>query len=266
MSPATETQDIFEFGGSERRPSRGATAEKWLSLIGGGALLSYGLTRRDWPGAALASAGGYFVYRGATVRAAPQAVRVERAITINRPVQEVFSFWRRLENLPRFMSHLQAVERRDERTSRWIAQAPAGRTVTWDAETTDVRENELIAWRTVPDSDVEHFGQVSFRPAPGNRGTEVKVVLEYRPPLGRAGRLLALLFGEEPEQQIREDLRHLKQILEAGEVPTTKGQPSGRRSLVGRQFQKREEPVRPVVAKPARRIQPLAREERVQQS
>jgi len=126
------------------------------------------------------------------------------------------------------MDHLKSVTVNDNVHSHWVANAPAGTSVEWDAVIINERENKLIAWRSVEDADIGNAGSVHFTPAPGGRGTEVKVVLEYDPPAGKAGAIIARLFGEEPDQQVREDLRHFKEIMEAGEIPTTEGQPSGR--------------------------------------
>lgn len=150
-------------------------------------------------------------------------VRVERAITINRPIEQVYGFWRSFENFPRFMAHLQSVEKLDERRSRWRATAPAGTSVAWDAETTEEVENERLAWRSVEGSDVHTAGTVRFDRAPGARGTEVRVSLEYTPPGGALGRAVAWLFGEEPGQQVSDDLRRFKQIMETGEVVLSEG-------------------------------------------
>ena len=143
-------------------------------------------------------------------------VSVERAITITRPIEEVFAFWKGYANLPRFMRHLTSVETLGENHTRWTATGPAGVAVSWDAETTVERENEWIAWRSLDNADLCHHGSVRFRQAPGNRGTEVHVHLQYRPPAGRLGRGIAWLFGEEPGQQIKEDLRRLKQLARNG--------------------------------------------------
>jgi len=148
----------------------------------------------------------------------PSVLRVRRSVTIGKPVAEVYAFWRNFSNLPRFMRHLESVEELDERRSHWVARGPAGTSVEWDAEVTEVRENELIAWRSLEESDVQNAGVVRFRPAPGGRGTEVRVELEYKPPLGKLGSKIAMLWREEPRQQVADDLRHLKQVLEVGEV------------------------------------------------
>jgi uncharacterized membrane protein len=142
---------------------------------------------------------------------------VTKAITINRPPEEVYRFWRNFENLPNFTAHLEAVEVKNG-VSLWRARAPAGVSVEWEAEVTLDRPNEAIAWRSIDSSTVPNQGLVTFRPAPRNRGTEVKVELSYRPPAGVVGVTLAKLFGEEPGQQIEGDLRRLKQVLETGEV------------------------------------------------
>jgi uncharacterized membrane protein len=159
-------------------------------------------------------AGGIPGLRAKTSR----GVDVVEAITINRPRHEVYAFWHNFENFPRFMAHLESVQRIDEQRSHWKARAPAGAAVEWDAEITEDRPNELIAWRSLPDSQVPNSGQVRFRDAPGNRGTEVIVELKYQPPGGKIGALIAKLFGEEPGQQVKGDLRRLKQVMEIGEI------------------------------------------------
>ena len=155
------------------------------------------------------------------------AIAVRRAVTINRPLPDVYGFWRRLENLPRFMAHLESVTETGDGVSHWVAKAPGG-TVEWDAELVEEREGELLAWRSKPDTAIPNAGEVRFGQAPTGRGTEVHVALTYEPPAGAAGAAFAKLLGEEPDQQVREDLRRFKQVMEAGEVPTTEGQPSGR--------------------------------------
>ena len=150
-------------------------------------------------------------------------VQVERAVTINKPVSEVYRFWRQFENFPRFMRHLERVESIDGRRSRWRAKGPAGMRVEWEAEILQDREDEWIAWRSIEGSEIENSGSVRFSPAPGARGTEVRVQLQYAPPAGAVGRLIAKLFGEEPEQQIHDDLRRFKQLMETGEIPISDG-------------------------------------------
>jgi uncharacterized membrane protein len=154
-------------------------------------------------------------------------VSVTKSITIKRSPETVYRFWRQLENLPRFMYHLREVRPLGDRRSHWVAAAPAGAQVEWDAEIVDERPNEMIAWRSLPDSDIRNEGSVRFRPAPADRGTEVQVQLQYQAPGGKAGALVASLFGEEPTQQIRDDLRRLKQVLETGEIVLSDGSLEG---------------------------------------
>jgi len=147
-----------------------------------------------------------------------QAIHVKQAVTIKRPRSEVYEFWHNFANLPRFMAHLESVEVIDDRRSHWKARAPAGSAVEWDAEIVEERPNELIVWRSLPEAGVPNSGSVQFRDAPGNRGTEVLVELRYQPPGGKLSALIAKLFGEEPEQQVKGDLRRFKQVMEVGEI------------------------------------------------
>jgi uncharacterized membrane protein len=146
-----------------------------------------------------------------------EGIRVEQSVTIERPREEVFAFWRNFENLPRFMDHLEAVHVLDNRRSRWVAKGPAGTRVEWDAEIHNEISNELIAWRSLPGSEVDHAGSVHFSPL-HDGGTQVRVILRYDPPAGKLGAGVARLFGEEPSIQVAEDLRRFKQVMEAGEV------------------------------------------------
>ncbi|WP_329083448.1 MULTISPECIES: SRPBCC family protein [unclassified Streptosporangium] len=152
------------------------------------------------------------------------------AITINRPRQEVYRYWHDFENLPRFMTHLESVEMTGDGHSHWKARGPV-KTVEWDAEIVDDRSDELIAWRSMPGALVGNSGSVRFSDAPGGRGTEVRVNLAYAPPGGRAGLAFARLLGEHPEQQVRDDLRRFKQVVETGEVVRSEGSPEGTRAL-----------------------------------
>jgi len=144
-----------------------------------------------------------------------EGIRVEQSVTIDRPVEDLFRFWRNLENLPRFMDHLESVTVLSSQQSHWIAKGPVGSKVEWDAEVYNEIEDELIAWRSLPGSDVDHAGSVHFIPI-GESSTGVRVVLRYEPPAGRLGAAIAGLFGEEPSRQVADDLRRLKQVMEAG--------------------------------------------------
>ena len=147
------------------------------------------------------------------------AIEVKQAITINRSPEDLYHFWRDFQNLPRFMNHVESVRvTSGGRRSHWTVKAPAGKTVEWDAEIVEDRRNELIAWRSLEGADVPNSGSVRFAPAPGGRGAEVHVELRYDPPGGALGSTIAKLFGEEPAQQAWDDLRALKQVMEAGEI------------------------------------------------
>lgn len=156
------------------------------------------------------------------------AIHVERSIIINRPADELYRFWRDFSNLPKILHHLQDVVIIDDRRSRWMTRAPAGSTVEWEAEIINEVENELIAWQSSGDTSVPNAGSVRFVPADQGRATEVKVTLNYDPPAGKFGDAIAKLFGESPDQQVRDDLRKFKQLMEAGEIATIEGQPRGR--------------------------------------
>ena len=222
-----------------RKPDETITVsdpERWGTLIGGGALVLLGLRQGSLRGALTALAGGGLVYRGVTAQTGiqdtlgmNQSIKVEKTLTIsNKSPEELYRFWRDFENLPRFMKHLKHVSVVNDKRSHWIATAPMGASVEWDAEIINEQENRLIAWASVEGADVDNSGFVRFQPALGGRGTEVKVVIEYNPPGGAVTAAIAKLFGEEPKQQIGDDLRRFKMLMEAGEIATTEGQPSGR--------------------------------------
>jgi uncharacterized membrane protein len=224
--------------------------ERWISGLAGAALVARGLNQRSLGSLALAAVGGSLLYRGATGHchlydrlglntaggrasaakwspAVHSGILVTRAVTIDRPIEDVFSFWRNLENLPRFMRHLESVKQTDATHSHWVARGPMGSAIEWDAEIFNEKPNELIAWRSVEGSEVDHAGSVRFQKAPADRGTEVHVSLNYEPPGGRIGASIAWLFREEPRAQIEDDLRRFKQVMETGEIATTAGQPKG---------------------------------------
>lgn len=223
--------------------------ERWVSTILGSSLAAYGLKTRSRGGLALAVLGGAMVVRGATghcpvygalgVSTADEngdrvsvpygkGVRVEKSVTINAAPSEVYAFWRNFENLPRFMHNLESVAVQDDKRSHWVAKGPAGMTVDWDAEIINEIPNELIGWRSIEGSQIDNAGSVHFTEASGGRGTELRVVLRYDPPAGKVGATISKLLGEDPEANVREDLRRLKMLLETGEIATTKGQSSGR--------------------------------------
>ena len=145
-------------------------------------------------------------------------IRTKRSVTIGKPVNEVYEFWHNFENLPRFMRHLESVRVITPSRSHWKAKAPAGKTVEWEAETIEDVPNEKISWRSVEGSDVYNAGTVTFAKAPRGMGTEVRVEMEYDPPFGKLGSKIAMIWREEPGQQIQDDLRHFKQVMEIGEI------------------------------------------------
>ena len=218
--------------------------ERGISVATGIALLAYTLSRRPKLSLPLGLDASYMIYRGATGHCVfyqmlginrtevngHEGIRVERAVTVNRPRAELYQMWRDFENLPRFMQHLESVQvdETDGGRSHWVAKAPLGKSIEWDAEVIEERENELLVWKSLPGSLVESMGRVEFTDAPAGRGTIVRVSMEYNPPAGSMGAAFAKLLREEPGLQIKNDLRHFKQIMEAGEIPTVDGQPSGR--------------------------------------
>jgi uncharacterized membrane protein len=201
-------------------------------LVGAGALIIYGLSRRSKSGTALATAGSVLAFKAAKSR--PSTSNSAKAtFLVNASPQEAYELWRNLENLPRFMSHLKSVRVLDDRRSEWVARGPLDREIRWHAEITEDRSNERISWRTVPGSDIENGGVVEFRPDPQNRGTFVTAHLQYGLPGGPVATGLAAAFGKHPEFMLREDLRRFKALLEAGETPTTAGQTHGPRGIHG---------------------------------
>lgn len=235
---------------------------RWASLAAGSSLVLYGLKRRDPGGIGLAALGSAFVYWGATGHcdllqalgintvsrgkdkgtganvSVPYelGIRVDREIRINKPVQELFRFWRNLENLPRFMDHLQAVRVLDDRRSRWTARGPAGIKVEWDAEIINEVPDRLIGWRSLPGSMVDNGGSVHFDPTPDGFSTDVKISLQYNPPAGSLGAAIARLFGEDPRRTIQEDLQRFKELLETGNVMTKPARKQRSEPVAGRQW------------------------------
>ena len=224
--------------------------ERLVSASAGMILIAQGLGRRDLVGLLIAGVGGALAYRGATGHCSAyaaagintshdssqtgqadqdRAIRISQSLLINKSPGELYTYWRNFENLPTIMRHLKSVRVLPDGRSHWVAKAPmiAGGEVEWDAEVTADEPNSRIAWRSLPDGDVEHRGEIKFVKAAGDRGTNVKVVLEYYPPAGQLGRWVAKLFGEEPEQQIHDDLQNFKRVMEIGEVLTIIGQPHG---------------------------------------
>jgi uncharacterized membrane protein len=235
------------------RPINISENERLISGLGGAALALYGLRRSGLKGLLLAIVGGGLIYRGVTGHSDFYAalgvstskrkgrrasvkhgagIKVEKSVTINKSAEEMFRFWRNFENLPSFMNHLESVRVIDPNRSHW-SLAAAGMTIEWDAEIITEEPNELIGWRSLEGARIPNAGSVRFEKAPNGRGTLVKISLEYSPPAGKLGALIAKLFGEEPERQVEEDLRRFKQLMETGDSASVTGQTSGRRAATG---------------------------------
>ncbi len=214
---AGDVMDLALLGGALRRggPGRGRTVAATAAVAG--------ITALDLVAARRSSDG-----RSSNGRSSSKGdLELKAAITIAKTPQEVYDFWRGLERLPSFMWHLEQVEWTGEGRTRWTAKAPLGRSVSWEAELVEDVRGEVIAWRSLPGADVDNSGSVRFTPAPAGRGTELRVHLRYAVPGGRLGATVARLLGEEPHQQVEDDLRRCKQVLETGEVVRSDGSPEG---------------------------------------
>lgn len=212
--------------------------ERWVSMGAGTAMALYGLSRRRPSGWVLAGLGALLVRRGFTghcdtyqmfglntagtrqdtrqALGGSAGVIVEESVTINRPITELYRFWRNLENLPRFMTHLESVERITDTLSRWRAKGPAGTTLEWNAEIINEVPDKVIGWRSIEGSDVVSAGSVNFDVA-GSGRTTVRVRLQYSPPGGKMGDKLARLMGADAATEIRSDLERFKQLVESNQ-------------------------------------------------
>lgn len=215
-------------------------AERWGSIAGGAALATIGLVRRGLGGWLMAGLGAALLQRGFTghcnvyqalglntagtgddTRSAlggSAGVNVREIVVINRPIEELYRFWRNLENLPRFMEHLESVERLTDTISRWRAKGPAGTVLEWNAEINNEVANKVIGWRSLEGADVVSAGSVNFEPMRDGSGTRVTVRLQYSPPAGKVGAAIASLFGRDAATEIRQDLQRFKQLVEVGEL------------------------------------------------
>ena len=240
MAVATMDRERWTEAETPRRSHSNVTGvERWVSMVAGGALAAYALKRRSRQGGAAALAGAALLYRGATGHCALKqaiagrtgtdyaadrgsdtrtqlggaaGIHVEESITIDRPVTEVYRFWRNLENLPRFMEHLETVAEREGGISHWVARGPAGTRVEWDARIINDIPNRVIAWQSLEGSMISTAGSVNFESTA--RGTLVRVHFQYNPPAGKLGAAVARLLGEEPGIQVQEDLRRFKEVME----------------------------------------------------
>jgi uncharacterized membrane protein len=233
----------------QNRGSNLATGERILSALGGAAIAYYGFKKPGPAGLLLGLAGGALIFKGATglypikqaigretAHRARKGVEITQSLTINKPRHELYQFWRQLENLPRFMQYLEEVKQTGDRRSHWAARIPKDLlfkkklgTIEWDADIVQEEENVRIAWRSLPGSDLQNAGEVYFTDAPANRGTVVRATIAYQPPAGAVGKLAAKLLNPAFATLVRQDLRRFKRLMEAGEIPTIIGQPSGRK-------------------------------------
>jgi uncharacterized membrane protein len=201
------------------------------SVLGGMALAIYGISRRSWKGIGLAAGGAYVAYGAVAGNLKPEQRQIRIAFTINRPPEEVYNFVRDRQNWPRFIQGPQ-LQSQDGKFLSVTWGKRMGFRGACEAEITDEQPGEFIAWSSRPGS-VDHRGVLHFQPSPGDRGTEISIAMEFRTSAAPINRAWASLQSTDPEQQIRESLRHVKQLLEAGEIPTTIGQSSGRRGIKG---------------------------------
>jgi uncharacterized membrane protein len=221
--------------------------QRWLSGIGGALFLWHGLKQKGinrWP---LLIGGAGLLYLGISARnilqripaiqnlpgvgemvSGPPQLRIRRSLTISRPAAELYSYWRNLGNLPAFMHHIKSVEETEGGRSHWVVRVLRDRELEWDAQITVERPNEMIGWETLPEADIHNRGYVKFIETP--HGTEVSVSLEYTPPGAALGRLAGRAVKFIAAHQIKEEIRNFKRLMEAGELPTTKGQPAARES------------------------------------
>ena len=225
------------------------STERWVSGLGGTFLIAAGLRRGSFPGLGMALLGGGLVYRAVTGQcqayqmlgidtsdhrsgeAAEHSAsgrEIKHSVTIERSADDLYQFWRNIENAPRFMLDVDSVQRTDDRTSHWVTKGPLGSTLEWDSQLIHDAPGQLIGWETLPGSDIVQTGSVRFTPATGGRGTVVTLEIHYEPPAGVVGLTVARLLGKNPDHNAREDLRRFKQLMEAGELATVDGQPSGR--------------------------------------
>jgi uncharacterized membrane protein len=219
MNDTPLTQDVIDGGEAEDKDGLFAKAAKH-PFVTGGAIIA---------GAGLAYAAVKTIQSAADSIA--REVHIETSITINKSPEELYTFWRDLQNLPLFMTNLESVTGLDERRSHWVAKGIGNARVEWDAEIYNEEANELIAWRSLENADVVNAGSVRFQKGPTGHGSYVRVAMNYNPPAGKLGATIAQLLGGEPAQLIKQDLRRLKQIMEAGEVATIDGQTSGRAQI-----------------------------------
>jgi uncharacterized membrane protein len=220
------------------------SAQRWGAVIGGAALAVYGIQRRSAVGFALVACGGTIALLAGTQKKANEKPAARASLLVNCSREEAFRFWRDFQNLPRFMNRLESVRILDDRRSRWTVIGPAGKQISWDAEITDERENEFLEWQSLPGSDVQVSGRVQFQDAPADRGVMISVNMEFSSVPGISDSLTKF-FKKGAGFAIRQDLRRMEALLEAGEIPTIEGQSHGPRDAVTG-FMRMIDPTRPL--------------------
>ncbi len=257
QSAVKNFQNTYQQGDQNVATRNVGQTERWISGVSGGLLAAYGVFRRDWLGTGIAIVGSALFYRGAsghsfiyqamkistaeqqpnfapgipkTVSSIPgkRGLRVQRSMTVNRSAEDLFNYWYDIEKAPRYMDYIQSVMRTGERTSHWVAQGPMNKTIEWNSELLQVVPNKSISWHAHGKPTTANAGKVSFDSAPNGHGTIVTLELDFLQFQGALGTGIGNLIGHIPEKQALETLRHFKEIMEAGEVPTIKGQPTGK--------------------------------------
>ena len=250
-------QDGYGLSGQSSTKRNVSQLERLLSGLSGSALTGYGLYRRDWFGTGLAVAGGLLVVRGATghsnlygllnistaepkqnfapgipnvVSSIPgrRGVRVQRSMTVNRSPEDLYNFWYDIEKAPLYMDYIESVAKTGERTSHWVAKGPPGNQIEWNAELLEVIPNKLISWHVHGKPTTANAGKVTFEPATQGHGTVVTLELDFIQFQGALGTSIGNLLAHIPERQVTGTLRHFKALMEAGEIPTIKGEPTGK--------------------------------------
>ncbi len=215
-------------------------SERIISVAGGALLATIGLRRGSLGGALLAVIGGVLVFRGASGycpineaigrntaegKSETDVIEFSEVVTINKPREEVYKYWRKLENLPKFMTHLQSVTQLDEKRSHWVAPIPGTEkfenfgNVEWDAEIIEEDENSRLAWRSMPGASIDNSGEVRFTDAPQGRGTELHATIKYRPPQGAVGELASKLLNPVFKNMVEGDIKRFKRLLETNSIP-----------------------------------------------
>jgi uncharacterized membrane protein len=249
--PASDTGVVERSGGGAVNVG---PAERWASVLGGGILAGAALRKRGVGGALLGAVGAGLLLRGVTGHCPVygalgmdtahgrdgkgecetgraldevEGVRLEAVVKVNRDAADLYSFWRDFTHAPLFMERIRSVTPLGETRSRWVMDGPMGRSWEWESEVTGEREGEYIAWSSVEGSDLPNRGAVWFTPTAGGTQTEVRLVMEFDPPLGVIGQAMASAFHGFPQSMMQEDLRRFRQLAETGEIPALRGQIPG---------------------------------------